>query len=531
MDTSSEQYQTLPETSLPKKPSVMTFLLTFFGLGGAAGLLSYYQVVSLPASEPLQALPNIAKATHSANQAAFVHLFEWDWQSIAEECENWLAPKGYDGVQISPPMEHIQGPQWWTRYQPVSHSLKRSRSGNETQLRDMIRRCEAVNVRVIIDTVINQMAIGAGKGTDGSVFSNRVFPGIPFGPEDFHHKAWNDTSNCDVTTYHSKHIVQYCDLNLLPDICTGCPKTRAKLARYLGKLKSLGRNIGLRMDAAKHQDSYELRQVLDDAGQPWNFQEVIFGPGEAVHPRMYQTNGLVTEFRYQNTVGKIFKSPGINLDSLASLGKDSWGMLPSNDAITFTDNHDSQRGSAPLNYKNGDLYYLFVQFTLATPYGYPKVLSGFSFASFDQGPPAHPANACAGGWLCDHRKPEVANMVGWRITAGGHQISHAMSDKSGNHLAFARGHAFVAFNRDEQESWQLLATTGLPEGTYCDITRSDELTTCPQILVDKSSMAKLIVPPLKAVAFHVGKKVYKKGVDAETKHSAKFFSKHRTASA
>jgi len=170
-------------------------------------------------------------------------------------------------------------------------------------------------------------------------------------------------------------------------------------------------------------------------------------------------------------------------------------------------------------------------FRLATPYGYPKVLSGFSFASFDQGPPAHPANACAGGWLCDHRKPEVANMVGWRITAGGHQISHAVSDKSGNHLAFARGHAFVAFNRDEQESWQLLATTGLPEGTYCDITRNDEFTTCPQILVDKSGMAKLIVPPLKAVAFHVGKQVYKQGVDAETKHSAKFFSKHRTASA
>jgi len=531
MDTSNEEYQPLSETNSAKKPSVMTFLLTLLGLGGAAGLLSYYQVVSLPAREPLWALPNIARAMHSPNQAAFVHLFEWDWESIAEECENWLAPKGYDGVQISPPMEHIQGPQWWTRYQPVSHSLNTSRSGNETQLRDMIRRCEAVNVRVIIDTVINQMAIGSGKGTDGSVFSNRVFPGIPLGPEDFHHKAWSDTANCDVTTYRSKHVVQYCDLDALPDICTGCPKTRAKLARYLRKLKSLGRNIGLRMDAAKHQDAFELRQVLDDAGQPWNFQEVIFGPGEAVHPRMYQTNGLVTEFRYQNTVGNIFKNPGLSLGSLASLGKDSWGMLPSKDAITFTDNYDSQRGGSPLNYKNGDLYYLFVQFTLATPYGYPKVLSGFSFANHDQGPPAYPANACAGGWLCDHRKPEVANMVGWRITAGGNQISHAVSDKTGNHLAFARGNAFVAFNRDEQESWHLLANTGLPEGTYCDITQSDEFVTCPQLQVDKLGTAKLIVPPLKAVAFHVGEKVYRASVAAETKHSAMFLPKHRATSA
>ena len=49
-----------------------------------------------------------------------VHLFEWSWDAIGRECEEVLGPKGYCGVQISPPMEHIQGGQWWTRYQPVS---------------------------------------------------------------------------------------------------------------------------------------------------------------------------------------------------------------------------------------------------------------------------------------------------------------------------------------------------------------------------------------------------------------------------
>merc|ERR1719179_88732 len=50
---------------------------------------------------------------------AIVHLFEWHWDWIADECEKVLGPKGFCGVQVSPPMEHIQGGQWWTRYQPL----------------------------------------------------------------------------------------------------------------------------------------------------------------------------------------------------------------------------------------------------------------------------------------------------------------------------------------------------------------------------------------------------------------------------
>ena len=62
-----------------------------------------------------------------------VHLFEWSWEAVGRECEEFLGPKGYCGVQISPPMEHIQGPEWWTRYQPVSYKLQ-SRSGNREQV-------------------------------------------------------------------------------------------------------------------------------------------------------------------------------------------------------------------------------------------------------------------------------------------------------------------------------------------------------------------------------------------------------------
>ena len=36
-------------------------------------------------------------------------------ESVCRECEEVLGPKGFCGVQVSPPEEHIQGGQWWTR--------------------------------------------------------------------------------------------------------------------------------------------------------------------------------------------------------------------------------------------------------------------------------------------------------------------------------------------------------------------------------------------------------------------------------
>lgn len=36
-----------------------------------------------------------------------VQLFEWKFSDIALECENFLAPNGYGGVQVSPPNENV----------------------------------------------------------------------------------------------------------------------------------------------------------------------------------------------------------------------------------------------------------------------------------------------------------------------------------------------------------------------------------------------------------------------------------------
>jgi alpha-amylase len=76
---------------------------------------------------------------------AFVQLFEWSWPDIARECEDHLGPAGYTAVQVSPPNEHIEGPAWWTRYQPVSYRIE-SRGGTREEFADMVARCKASSI-------------------------------------------------------------------------------------------------------------------------------------------------------------------------------------------------------------------------------------------------------------------------------------------------------------------------------------------------------------------------------------------------
>ena len=59
-------------------------------------------------------------------------MFEWRWTDLARECEEHLGPAGYQAVQTSPPQEHIPGPEWWTRYQPVSYRIE-SRGGTREE--------------------------------------------------------------------------------------------------------------------------------------------------------------------------------------------------------------------------------------------------------------------------------------------------------------------------------------------------------------------------------------------------------------
>nr|BAB32546.1 alpha-amylase [Drosophila melanogaster] len=51
---------------------------------------------------------------YASGRSGMVHLFEWKWDDIAAECENFLGPNGYAGVQVSPVNENAPTAPWYS---------------------------------------------------------------------------------------------------------------------------------------------------------------------------------------------------------------------------------------------------------------------------------------------------------------------------------------------------------------------------------------------------------------------------------
>lgn len=482
-------------------PETPSFPLTFLSKARAAE--------QLDASNPV----------HSRD--TFVHLFEWSWSDIAQECEEWLAPKGYTAVQISPPNDHKVGPEWWVRYQPVTYNLT-SRSGDEAAFKDMIDRCKAVGVGIYADAVINHIARGDGISIAGNAFGNRTTP--IYSPEEFHHFEGDLQSNCGIPNYTVREPVQNCDLVGLPDLCTGCASVQQKVADYLNYMGSLGL-AGFRVDASKHMAATELNDMLSLVDSDlYVFHEVIGNDAEPIKTDEYffPASADVTEFAYFFRLHSNIGDQGAQgkLQYLETLGE-SWNILPEDKAVVFIDNHDTTRSGyhGGLNYKDGDWYTLYNVFMLAHPYGYPKVMSSYYFVQedFDQGPPANSVhdgdgtNRCMDdtNWVCEHRWTSIANMVNWRRAAGAaNTIDHfqKLDGEVGTAIAFCRGGAAcVALNQGETASWSGNVNFSVPAGTYCNVIVSDDIAACPKIEVASDGSASIEVPPKGAVAIHSGK--------------------------
>ena len=99
------------------------------------------------------------------DRRVIVQMMEWKFSEIATECEVFLGPYGYGGVQLTPVHANavITNPfrPWWERYQPVGYKII-SRSGNEQDLANMVDRCNKAGVRVYVDIVMNHMSGGQG---------------------------------------------------------------------------------------------------------------------------------------------------------------------------------------------------------------------------------------------------------------------------------------------------------------------------------------------------------------------------------
>lgn len=440
----------------------------------------------------------------SRSKNVIVQMFQWNWDSLAQECEEFIGPAGYGFVQVSPPQEHIQGPQWWTDYQPVSYTLT-SKRGNRSQFENMITQCHAAGVGVIADTVTNHMSgADSGTGVAGSTFEHYNYPGT-YQFQDFHHCGLEPGDN--IVNYFNRLEVQTCQLLGLADLATNTSYVQQRIAEYENDLLSLGVD-GLRLDASKHIAADEIKTILGLlSAQPYITQEVIYGAGEPIQPSEYVGNGDVQEFRYTSALMNSFLGGGIsNLQNL-----DNNGWVSGSQANVFVANHDTERGGSSLNINSpSNTYILATIFSLAHPYGTPTVLSSYSYSTTDDGGPNGGTGTCSetggsGGWLCQHRYVAISGMVGFRNNVG----SAAMSDwvsPQWDRIAFGRGSlGYVVINNDNV-AWTASFSASLPDGTYCDVisgTSSNGSCTGKTIAVSGGSF-NATVNPRDALAIHTG---------------------------
>ncbi|XP_018392240.1 PREDICTED: alpha-amylase 1-like [Cyphomyrmex costatus] len=426
------------------------------------------------------------------NRTTMVHLFEWKFNDIAKECEDFLGPMGYGGVQVSPINENLvlSGRPWFERYQPISYKII-SRSGNKSEFKNMVQRCNKAGVRIYVDAVINHMTsnVKPAYGTGGtSAQPDKLrYPAVPYSSKDFNHPV------CTIQNYNNATEVRNCELSGLHDLNQSKVHVLTKIVQFLNELIDLG-VAGIRIDAAKHMWPNDLKAIYKKIkklspknGFPRNadcyiYQEVIDLGGEAVSKFEYNDFANVIEFQFGITLGNMFRGQ----DSLAKLktfnDANTWRLIPSSDALTMIDNHDNQRGHGAggatiLTYKDPKPYKMAVAFMLAYPYGHVRIMSSFNFTDPSQGPPANSDGSiisrkiingrCGNGWVCEHRWPEIYHMVQFRNLVNGEKIQNWWSNGK-NQIAFSRGaKGFVAFNieGDLREKLQ----TGLPAGTYCDV--------------------------------------------------------------
>lgn len=452
-----------------------------------------------------------------------VEMFQWNWDSIGRECTDNLGPAGIAWVLASPPNEHVTGPEWWTSYQPVRYRVE-SRLGTRAQFQSMVSTCHDAGVDVLADAVVNHMAgrDAAGVGWAGSSHEHYDYPGLySDAAGDFHHCGRG--TNDDISNYRAGYDVQNCELVNLADLATETPHVRTEITAYLGDLLTLGVD-GFRIDAAKHIPAADIAAILAPLPpHTYIVQEVIRGSREAVQPEMYVGNGDVFEFGFARELGGMVESGTMSVSE--GFGED-WGFLPGRVARTFVDNHDTERNGETLNYTDGAQYVLANVLTLAVPYGSPVLYSGYAFSSGDDGPEQDASGtvtdaSCGavgpeesyvdGDWVCQHRWSAIAGMVGWRSAVGDAPLENSWT--RGDGYSFSRGErGFVAMNAGDEPLTRGFHT-GLAAGRYCDVVTGGREPLAggacagETVTVAADGTARVTVPPVGAVAIHVGARV------------------------
>jgi len=417
-----------------------------------------------------------------------VQLFMWNWESVATECEDFLGPHDIDWVLVGPPQEHIQGEAWWTHYQPVSYQLE-SRLGTRQQFQSMVARCRESGVDVIVDAVINHMAgVSGGTGWAGTDFERLSYPGL-YSPENFHRCTLTPTSQ--IQNYQDREQVQTCDLLGLADLATGQEYVQETIAGYLNDLMTLG-VAGFRIDAAKHMGATDINNILARVrGNPRIIHEVIRGGGEPIQPEEYLATGEAWEFDYPKQLRRALVRNGV---AAFASGITQQGNLPSEAAITFVTNHDTERNGQSIPWNMALPFELATWVMLADPYGVPMIYSSYSFAGYDDPPPLDgtlvQAATCTTDdngfvplsddetvnvWLCQHRRAGTAAMVAFRKAVSGAPVTNLYADS--RVIGFARDQAgYFIVNTSRGQEAAVSVDTTLPDGIYQNLLGPETLT-------------------------------------------------------
>ncbi|XP_045181184.2 alpha-amylase-like [Mercenaria mercenaria] len=473
-----------------------------------------------------------------------VHLFEWKWADIKAECERFLGPNGYCGVQISPPNENavVTNPYrpWYERYQPVSYNLV-TRSGDEEQFKDMVTTCNNAGVRIYVDTVINHMTGSfSGNGTGGSYFNGETcdFPGVPYGSQDCNGPDVCHTNDGSIHSYGDPVEVRNCRLLTLADLRLSKDYVRDKIAEFMNHLIDAG-VAGFRVDAAKHMWPGDLEiifgklhnlngEIFGSGKKPFIFQEVIDMGHEPITMSEYLGTGRVTNFKYGVKLADIFLRNSNQAKWLDSWGE-RWNMHKSNDVVVFLSNHDNQRGHGaggrPITFYDPKQLKIATAFMLAHPYGFPRIMNSFHWNRQNdwEGPPHNSDMSikdvlvnvdmtCGNGWVCEHRWRQIYNMVAFRNVVAGTSVTNfrCYGDQQ---ISFSRGEkGFLVLVGDSSYLNQTIYTA-LPQGDYCDVISGNYINgTCTGTIVqvDASGHANFTLngnsdDPV--VSIHIGAKV------------------------
>ncbi|XP_065082969.1 alpha-amylase 4N-like [Ochlerotatus camptorhynchus] len=453
------------------------------------------------------------------SSGAIVQLFERTFEDIETECALYLGPKGFGAVQVSPVNEVRVMPNrsWRERYEPISYKIA-GRSGDESQLRSMVRACNDAGVRVYVEVVLNHMAGGSGsvKGTGGSVANPgyREYPEVPYGAGDFNEA-------CTILDESDPHEVRNCLLDDLPDLNQGLARVRQRMIDFLNKLIRIG-VTGFYIHAAKNIWPHDLRAIytnlenltttgISPGSRPFIYHDIADFDEGGSRKNEYTLMGMATEYRFAYDIADVmFKRRPFHY--MVNLGT-RLGYIPRERSIVFLDSPALQRvpdldeAPAIVTFKNQRLYKIAMIFMLAHRYGTPRIMSSFLFLDIDDGPPSDgrgkitkialdDKDQCTGGWICEHRWSVVQQMMRFRKEVSGQAVINWV-DNGQNQVAFCRGKVgFVAFNAEISLALKANLFTCLAPGMYCDIISGkaeDGACTGTAVLVDDDGRADIYV--------------------------------------